>query len=149
MIVSVGNLQSRIKISLRAVKKLAKEVIQHEGCNCDEVSIYFITTEAICDLHEQYFQDPSPTDCISFPLDQAAEEGYRVLGDVFICPHAAFEYIAQHGGDAYEEISLYIVHGLLHLMGYDDINEKDRKAMRKAEKLHLNHLQDLGLVLRP
>ncbi len=97
-------------------------------------------------LHGQYFNDRSLTDCISFPLDES-ESPYRVLGDVFVCPQVAIAYAGRNGGDPYLETTLYLVHGLLHLMGYDDITEKDRKKMRAAEERHLSHLQKRRLTL--
>ncbi len=87
-----------------------------EGKSYDEVSQHFVTTQEICSLHEEYFEDPSPTDVFPFLLIMRMK-GYKVLGDVFICPETAIEYVTENGGDPYEEMTLYIVHGLLHLMG--------------------------------
>ena len=78
-----------------------------------------------------------------FPLDDGdSEEGYCILGDIFVCPKTAIDYAAKSGQDPYLEVRmLYIVHGLLHLMGYDDIESQDRKRMRAAEKRHMHHLK--------
>jgi probable rRNA maturation factor len=120
---------------------LVHEVIQFEGQHCDEVSIHFVDTPKICELHDTYFKDPSPTDCISFPINNS------ILGDVFVCPRTAQEYVAIHQGEVYEEVSLYVVHGLLHLMGYDDIEEADEKKMRAAESKHMQNIKLKGLIL--
>lgn len=127
------------------------EVISFEGQSCKEISIHFVSKKEICDLHGQYFNDPSPTDCISFPLDEEEDEdnGYRILGDVFVCPEVAIEYAATHQTDPYEETSLYVVHGLLHLLGYDDIEDDDEAEMRAAEKRHFAHLKACDLLLTP
>lgn len=150
MIIHVFNEQRALKFSLARVKKLVKQVIEEEGQTCDEVSIYFVETPIICEMHQTYFDDPSPTDCISFPMDEENEEGdYRVLGDIFVCPATALEYSQSHPVDPYEETSLYIVHGLLHLMGYRDIEEKDIQLMRQAEQRHMQKLKELDLYLKP
>ena len=131
----------------KGLQLLVKETITFEGQSCDEVSIHFVTTEKISQLHDEYFDDPTSTDCISFPLDGPDAIGYCVLGDVFVCPATALEYCAAHGGDPCTETILYVVHGLLHLMGYDDLNDEDRKIMKAAEKRHMKNLVQKKLVI--
>ena len=70
-----------------------------------------------------------------------------MLGEVFVCPATAIAYAAEHGNDPHQETSLYIVHGLLHLMGYDDLDDASILLMRQAEERHMNQLQTLGLLL--
>lgn len=147
MIINILNEQNALQISLDSTRKLVERVIKEEGQTCDEVTVYFIDTQAMCDLHQEFFNDPSPTDCISFPMDEEEDLGYRVLGDVFVCPETAIRYAEDHQLDPLEETSLYIVHGLLHLMGYDDIDENDREEMRRAEKLHMSKLKKTGFYL--
>lgn len=150
MIVHVFNEQHALKFSVARVKKVVQQVIQEEGQTCHEVSLYFVETPAICELHETYFNDPSPTDCVSFPMDEIDDAlDYRILGDVFVCPATALEYSQLHQTDPYEETTLYIVHGLLHLMGYRDIEEKDIQLIRQAEKRHMKKLKELDLYLKP
>lgn len=140
MLISVYNRQKDVKISKAKIKKIVAATIAFEGEHCDEVAVHFVTTDEICDLHKQFFNDPSPTDCISLPIDDASETHYLVLGDVFVCPETAVRYAALNHCDLMNEITLYVVHGLLHLMGYDDIKVKDRRLMRAAEKRHMDHL---------
>jgi probable rRNA maturation factor len=130
-----------IPIEAKSVEKLVADFTAFHGVRYDEASIHFVDTEAICALHAQFFNDPSTTDCISFPMDAADEPGFRVMGEVFVCPETARDYIKIHGGDIYREITLYVVHGLLHLIGYDDIEEQDRTSMRHEEAKYLEHVQ--------
>lgn len=150
MIINVIDEQAELKISTKQVKHLVQKVIESEGESCDEVNIYFVDTPSICQLHEEFFNDPSTTDCISFPIDEnkCGEEGYRILGEVFVCPATAIDFVAGDRGKAYLETTLYIVHGLLHLMGYDDIEDEDISLMREAEERHMNNLQLLNLHLK-
>lgn len=148
MNVIVTNEQSDLSISKKQVVAVVKTVLHLEGRACDEVSINFVTTEEICALHQDYFDDPSPTDCISFPMsDGESTQGIQLLGDVFICPETAIEYAKENQVDLYEEVTLYIVHGLLHLMGYDDITELEQLSMREAEERHMKHLKKMNLCL--
>lgn len=148
MHVAVYNTQRRFPIDAKAVSVLVKQVIAAEGRSYDEAAIHFVGTKKICSLHEIYFDDPSVTDCISFPIDNQAGDPYSILGEVFVCPETACSYIKNHGGILYEEITLYVVHGLLHLLGYDDIDEADCQIMREREHFHMKNLKALGLQLR-
>ena len=140
-----------IELSPDQIEALAREVLSQENVNTDQLSIYFVSTETISALHEQFFNDPTPTDCITLPIDspQESKNGNtpHILGEIFVCPSTAEEYIQKNGGKLEEELSLYIVHALLHLVGYDDIDQEDQKMMREAEKKHLQHLKKNSLLL--
>lgn len=148
MEVFVFNEQKDLVIHPTQVIQLAQLVVDHEGKKYDEVSIYFVDQSTISDMHFRYFQDPSPTDCISFPMDDEEETVYRLMGDVFVCPSVAIEYAKKHSLDPYKEISLYVIHGLLHLMGYDDLEPAKRREMRKAEKRQMEYLTQCEAFLR-
>lgn len=104
--------------------------------------IHFVTKAKIGALHRTYFDDPSPTDCISFPMDTPSKEA--LLGEVFVCPAVAVEYAKEHGLDPKNEVLLYVIHGLLHLLGYDDCDPKSRKEMRRQEKQCLRAAEERG-----
>jgi probable rRNA maturation factor len=148
MKILVQNKQKDLAVSAAAVKKIVAEVIAYENRHCDEVTVHFVTTKKISELHQDFFQDPTTTDCISFPMDEDdLDIGYKILGEIFVCPKTAIDYAASHNTTALEETTLYIIHGLLHLMGYDDLEPKMKAAMRRAEKKHMNHLRKLKLML--
>jgi probable rRNA maturation factor len=139
--------QQDLPISEASVKALVTRFNAFHRVVFDEVTIHFVDTPAICDLHDQFFQDPSPTDCISFPMDSADEEGYKIMGDVFVCPETARQFVEVHGGNIYEEITLYIVHGLLHLLGFDDLSAEDEQVMRAEEARFLKFVKENNLWL--
>jgi len=149
--ISVFNTQKRFPIDTSGVAYVVATVLQGEKQKADEASVHFVGKKKICALHAQYFDDPSTTDCISFPIDPPDTCGYRVLGEVFVCPLTAFEYLKKHGkpqSELYEEITLYVVHGLLHLLGYDDIDLEDQKVMRKKEEFYMKKLKAKNLLLK-
>lgn len=133
--------QKSLKISDESVRRVITEFLLVANVHYDEVAIHFVNVETICDLHSDYFDDPSPTDCISFPMDDTQFPGYRVMGDIFICPETALKYVQENGGNVYQEVTLYLIHGLLHLIGYDDVEDIDNQAMRKAEAIHIEYLR--------
>lgn len=143
MIVSVYNRQKDLKIGKSSARALVRSVLAHLKVDPQEVSLYFVSENEIQALHAQFFQDPTPTDCISFPLDESH------LGEIFVCPSVAIQYGMKHQIDPYVETSLYVVHGLLHLLGYDDLEPKLKRTMRKKEKSCMAHLYETGSLLRP
>ncbi|CDR33205.1 rRNA maturation RNase YbeY [Criblamydia sequanensis] len=149
MKVLVQNNQKDLKIKALQVKQLVKEALDFKKVPTKTVSIYFVTKKTISALHDEFFNDPSPTDCISFPLDPSDDEPDELscLGEIFVCPKVAIEYASSENLPVNEEVSLYIIHGLLHLIGYDDITEIERKVMRSEEKKIMNHLKKQKLIL--
>jgi probable rRNA maturation factor len=135
--------QSALKISPSQVELLAKGLLAFKKIQTDEVIFHFVDQQTICDLHEDFFQDPSPTDCISFPIDRPEDVsgGYHLLGEVFVCPEVAITYAKEHALSPYDELSMYLMHGLLHLIGYDDMTDSEEKIMREEEKTCMNYLK--------
>lgn len=140
MKISVYNKQKDLKIAATSVKRTIESALAFHNTPCDELAIHFISNKAMCKLHADFFNDPSPTDCVSFPYDSDRSSGYFFLGEVFVCPKTALKYVEEKGGDIYQETTLYLIHGLLHLLGYDDIESKDRKIIRSKEKELMTHL---------
>ncbi len=147
--VNISDVQSDLAINAKKLDQLVDAVLELEEEICHEVSINFVDEKMICQIHDEYFSDPSVTDCISFPMDDASEICYRVLGDIYVCPKTALVYSDKHQLNPYEETTLYVVHGLLHLLGYDDLTPRKKKAMRAAEKKHMENLLVKSLYLSP
>ncbi len=130
---------------------MVKYLLASEKQHSDELAVYFFTTEEITRLHKEFFDESEATDCICFPMDKEQAAGYHILGEIFICPKTAIDYVLKTGEevneDCYRELTLYLVHGLLHLIGYDDIEEDDRKKMRAVERDHMELLIRQKLLL--
>lgn len=154
MKIFVFNEQKDLPINTLIVKNIVKSILQLEKKFTDEVSVNFVSTAEIAEIHHRFFNDPSPTDCISFPIDQETKGiAYHVLGEVFVCPKIAIEYFLnkkdQTCENVYQETTLYLVHALLHLLGYKDKKETEKKNMRAAEKRHMHNLLSQNLFLSP
>ena len=147
MQLSVFNKQKDLKISSLSVKKLIRAFLETEGLSPEFVSVSFVKEEEICRMHEQFFDDPSPTDCISFPIDSTEDQELQFLGEIFVCPLTAIKYAEGKKIDPYREATLYVIHGLLHLIGYDDTSPPLKRKMRRAEARHLSIIDKLGLWL--
>ncbi|MGA8164096.1 MAG: rRNA maturation RNase YbeY [Waddliaceae bacterium] len=147
MNVHIFDQQHDLTIATEQVRAIVQQVITGEGGGCDEVAVHFVGIQQISSLHQRFFNDASPTDCLSFPIDSPNEEGYCVLGDAFICPKVALEYANENHEDPYEEITRYLVHSLLHLLGYDDQGPREAE-MRRAEDRYMKQLMQRNLLLK-
>ncbi|MBI5273351.1 MAG: rRNA maturation RNase YbeY [Chlamydiia bacterium] len=141
--INIYNQQRTFPLSRVSVRKAVETLISFLSISCDECSLYFVSTKKITALHAEFFEDPTPTDCITFPIDSS------YLGDLFVCPDAAITFAASQNRSPYQELLLYIVHGFLHLLGYDDIDPISRRSMRKMEKQCMDHLSKLDVQLTP
>ena len=112
-----------------ALRELARDTLRQEGLGRAELSLSFVDDGEIADLHERYLDEPGPTDVLSFPLDDVDEDGVRILGDVVIAPSVAAR---NHPDDPSAELRLLVVHGILHLLGYD--HEEDGARTRMWER---------------
>jgi probable rRNA maturation factor len=109
------------------LRALAISVLVGEDVGRSELSVSFVTEEEIAGLHERYMHEDGPTDVLSFPLDDGAgEDGVRMLGDVVIVPSVAAR---NRPDDPASEIRLLLVHGILHLLGHDHMDDDDKAEM--------------------
>ncbi|WP_251212837.1 rRNA maturation RNase YbeY [Adlercreutzia murintestinalis] len=124
---------------------LAERVLAAEGAPCTtEVSLSFIDDAVMAQLNERYRGKTGPTDVLSFecdaiPQDVPADQiGAQVpvceLGDVIIAPDVAERQAAEYGQTFAQEIELLLVHGLLHLCGYDHLVEDEARIMEAREE---------------
>jgi len=109
-----------------ALTRLAQVTLQGEGLADVELSVSFVDEAEIEDLHVRYMDEPGPTDVLSFPLDDVDEGGTRLLGDVVIAPAVAAR---NNPADPDAELRLLLVHGILHLLGYDHEADAEKAAM--------------------
>lgn len=132
---------SHIEIEALGVFTLTYVKAPHE---C-EVSLSFVSSEEIARLNEAYRGYACPTDVLSFECDatndefmlndtDTFEEPVITLGDVIIAPDVAATQCTEYGTTFEQEISLLLVHGLLHLCGYDHTKEEDALEMEALEK---------------
>lgn len=115
------------EVDLQGLMALARATLLGEGIADAELSISLVTEEEIAELHERYLHEAGPTDVLSFPLDdEKGEDGLRQLGDVVIAPAIAAR---NNPDDPAAELRLLLVHGILHLLGHDHMEQADRASM--------------------
>ena len=99
------------------------------GCPAGELSLAFVGDRELARLHEVFLADPSPTDVITFSGDPAL----GVAGEICVSADAARRQAGRGAGAFTRELMLYVVHGWLHLAGYDDLRPEAKRRMRRAE----------------
>ena len=134
--VFVANEQADISVDERRLISLMRLAALEEGVDPRaEVTVLLVERPAMASLKEKWLGEPGATDVLAFPMDdQIPEEEPYVLGDIVICPDVAREQAAAAGDKVTQEVDLLLVHGFLHLLGYDHVRPQDARSMRHRER---------------
>lgn len=125
----------KLKVPTRLARKLAGYIITHylPPDKDYELGLFFVPQAEMIRLNKRFFNRDYATDVIASPVETTSNLPIVMLGDVFICMDTARRQAAEYQ-HAYEtEIALLVTHGILHLLGYDDLQPKARKKMRHEE----------------
>ena len=128
------------------VRLAAEKTAELYGVPTAEVSITLTNNAYIHELNKKYRQIDRPTDVLSFALNEsdepAVEDGpeINVLGDIIISVELAEEQAAEYGHSVRREMAFLTVHGMLHLLGYDHMEEADRLEMEAEQKYVMEQL---------
>ena len=121
------------------LKKAVRAILEDAGIRSAEISIGIVTDERMHELNRQYLDHDYPTDVLSFVL--AYDKKRQSLeGEIIASSDYAAREAANYGWTGSDELLLYIVHGCLHLVGYDDTTPGAKKKMTEAETRYLKQL---------
>jgi probable rRNA maturation factor len=126
---------------LEEIKKLIDYAISYEKLDNIEFNIIIVDNDTIHDLNKQYRNVDRPTDVISFALEDNMDvslENIRLLGDIYISIDKAKQQANDYGHSFLREVAFLSIHGFLHLLGYDHMNEKEELEMFEKQELILN-----------
>ena len=145
MIVEIANLQKHYQIKSSKIKRAVKEVLNKEGKSSAlfvrgkdaRLSIALVDNSKIKELNKQYFDSDEVTDVISFPLSNNKN---LLSGEIVVSVETAIYIAGKRNISVEGEIVLYIIHGVLHLFGYDDDNKGNARVMHEAESKILKTL---------
>jgi len=141
-------------VPLDAMVALVRSVLGAEGVRGGaEVSLLFVDEPSMASLNERFLGEEGPTDVLSFPLEEEPLQGGRapdaggtgpgepieepmpeLLGDVVVCPKVAAANAAKEGVGYDDELALLVVHGTLHLLGWDHEEDEEAEAMEARER---------------
>jgi probable rRNA maturation factor len=135
--VEVANQQSSLGIDPETLRRAIVTVLEGEGVCEALVSLAVVDDATIQPLNRRYLQHDYATDVLSFLLDR---DGASLEGEVIVSAETAVRQAVQYGWSANEELLLYVVHGALHLIGYDDADAEQQEEMRDKERKYLTKL---------
>lgn len=151
MLVAINDEVGQDILPADEVERLVAHVLVGEGAqDMSEVSVSFVTREAIHELNRTYRGIDRPTDVLSFGIDDpdgepSFEDGpdeVLMLGDVIVCPDIVAEQAEGFGNSVADEMRLLLTHGCLHLMGYDHEDEQEAEEMEGLERHYLAEFCD-------
>jgi probable rRNA maturation factor len=115
-------------MNLPLLRRITQDLADHLFAN-HEIGVYFVGRKKMASLNQKFLRHEGTTDVITFDYSEPG----RVHGEIFICPGVAVAQAKQFGTTPQMELVRYLVHGLLHLRGYDDRTPAQRAKMKKAE----------------
>lgn len=144
---SISNRHPRLRVDRRAIAAAVAVLDAHAGkflggCPAGELSLVFLTDPALAIIHGDFMGDLRATDVITFAGDPAA----GLAGEICVSADTARAYAQAHRRDFSAELTLYLVHGWLHLAGYDDRPAAKKRRMRAAEQRALKLLRQAGAM---
>ena len=139
MFINSESLQQPLTIDQQKLEDISKTVLQDYYESLPDFTLSFVEADEIRELNRNFRQVDSVTDVLSFESDGEIdpETGTEYLGDIIICLEQAAKQAEQSGHSVENEVALLEIHGLLHLLGYDHMDD--------AEKDEMWHYQDLYL----
>jgi probable rRNA maturation factor len=140
--VGITDRQKILRIAKPWLERLVRRAVAAEGIKQAEIGILLVDDRRIAKLHGEWFDDPTPTDVITFDLSA----GGALAGDIAVSTETARRMARDLGWTPRQEVAYYVVHGLLHLTGYDDRTPADRRAMRARERAVM---KAIGLPVPP
>lgn len=144
--IEIHNSQSLLPIDESHLMDVVRRTLADEEVVAADVSVAVVDNETIHELNRRYLAHDYETDVLSFLLDGDGPEaqslepftkrgrGKRIDGEVIVSAEAAAEMAADFSWRPQDELVLYLVHGLLHLVGYDDLTDAEREVMRRRER---------------
>jgi probable rRNA maturation factor len=136
--IDFANRQSKHALDEERLVAAARVVLTEEGMRGGNVSLAVVDDLTIHELNRRYLQHDYPTDVLSFLLQSGPG---TVHGEVIVSADTAAEASLRYGWNVADELLLYVIHGVLHLVGYDDQNSQDQRAMRDRERKYLARFQ--------
>lgn len=131
-------------LSIDTLTRLAELVLESEGLDdATEMTLMLVTDDVISGYNQQFMDREGPTDVLAFPLEHATpgKPPQRTLngpplnlGDVIISPAYVGRQASSNGTDPSDELALMVVHGTLHLLGYDHPDDSTAEAMETRER---------------
>ncbi|NNF59513.1 MAG: rRNA maturation RNase YbeY [Rhodothermaceae bacterium] len=135
--VAIHQVHPTCSLEEETVRAAIERTVEGEGVTIRELNVVLTDHTTVHDLNREWLGHNYETDVVSFVLDEAAPAQRLVDGEVYVDLDTAAERAEEFGATFEQEVLRYVIHGLLHLMGYDDATDTERARMRALEDRYL------------
>jgi len=129
--VEINDAQTHVALDHDRLRALVEGVLRGEGVSAASISLALVDDATIHRINREHLNHDEPTDVVSFVLSEADEPS--LSGELVVSTETAARVAAEIGAPPWNEVALYVVHGLLHLCGYDDLDAEAAALMRRRE----------------
>lgn len=129
--VTIRSTQGQFPVDKPRLENQAFRILDHLGIRSFEILILIVDDSTIAQLNLRHLNHEGPTDIITFPVSDPGDD--HLEGELVISAPWAVRVAVENGDDPFDELVLYVVHGILHLIGLDDLSEKDAENMKRKE----------------
>lgn len=133
--VAISDRQARLKVDKKRLREAVRNVLSDAGYEQGEISVAIVDDPTIHELNRKYLNHDYPTDVLSFLLSDEGDES--IEGEVIVSADTAASMAEQYSWSADDELLLYVIHGTLHIAGYDDLEPELQQEMREQERIQL------------
>jgi len=143
MEITFTDLQNKVHLNSSQIIRIIKSVLRYEKIKTATLSVVFVNYQRMTALNKQFLNRYYATDVLAFDMrddEDSARKPKAMAGDIIISTDAALKHTRTSGSGLADELALYLVHGILHLLGYDDHSPADVKRMREKEREVLSYL---------
>ncbi|MDG5766491.1 rRNA maturation RNase YbeY [Balneolales bacterium ANBcel1] len=116
------------------LKHVIKRIEEKESCSFFEIEVVFVDDDTILEMNRKYLGHDYVTDILTFPYEDHSKP---LEGTLYCCAQQIARQAAEHGEPFDIEVKRVVIHGLLHLVGYDDASEAEKHDMRRLENFYL------------
>jgi len=131
MIIEIFQIDPAFNFTENQLKSIILSTCTEINLSAKSCTFVFVDDKTLAVMHGQYLKDASVTDVITYSLGNDDD----IEGEIYISTERAQEQAKQFGVSYQEEITRLVIHGLLHLAGYDDIDENDHAKMKEVENM--------------
>lgn len=139
------NTEAGIKLDKKNIHEIISLIKKEMNLNVESLEINFVNEKTILEINTEYLGHKYPTDVISFNY---SDESNNLDGEIFICFDVAEENAKRFDAKFDDELKRLIIHGILHLIGYDDGTKSKREKMREEEERLLSKTKRFGKVVK-
>lgn len=134
-LITITNRQKKLRIDRKRMRAVIQAIMQDAGITNSQISVAIVDDPTIAKLHGEFLSDPEPTDVLSFLLERSPQV---LEGEVVVSADTAWACAPRFQCTAEDELLLYVIHGTLHLVGFDDTTPRQRAVMRTREQEYLS-----------